>query len=161
MKTLILATLLAALAAIGCQAYNGPSKTHVLSGTITATKLGVHQNLSGAYDAGLQRGMVWMTSVPIVYATNQNGSISAIVPDVVIRVEGAGGKGGLLPDRAAYTWTFATGTNATYSAVGGSAPPINAQFSSQPWPAGVNIPGTSNTTTPFPPLNPPPAIPAK
>ncbi len=115
MKNII--ALLTLIALVGCA--HTPSKSHVVHVVATGTKFGITENpATQLYELGL------VTTVPIMWATNRDGTIYVVIPDVVTRYEVQGKNttfGG-----AGLTSTLATGTNAVGTAVGGTVAPINA-----------------------------------
>lgn len=121
MKKII--ALLAIIALTGCHAQ--PSKSHVVHVVATGTKFGITENpATQLYELGLTRFQAEVTTVPIMWATNRDGTIYVVIPDVVTRYEVQGKNttfGG-----AGLTSTLATGTNAVGTAVGGTVAPINA-----------------------------------
>lgn len=122
MKLILLAIAIISLT-VGC--VHAPAKSHVVHVVATGTKFGITENpATQLYELGLTRFQAEVTTVPIMWATNKDGSIYVVIPDVVTRYEVQGKNttfGG-----AGLTSTLATGTNAVNTAVGGTVAPINA-----------------------------------
>lgn len=120
---LILLGLCLALSATGCA--SNDHNRRVVHGAGSFTKLGVGENMAtGLYELGIMHGQTTFTIVPILFATNAvTGLTYVVVPDVADSYETTGansifGRGGI-------TSTFATGTNAVGSLLGGAHYPVN------------------------------------
>lgn len=120
----IITALLLCFAFTGCQATSNANR-RVVHGAGSFTKIGVGENMAtGLYELGILHGQTTFTIVPILFATNAlTGNTYVVVPDVADSYETTGansvfGRGGI-------TSTFATGTNAVGSLLGGNHYPVN------------------------------------
>ena len=110
--------LLLSLSSTGCVAAN-PNKGRVVGGTAVGTKIGVSENpVSGLYEFGGQRVQTSFVVVP-GYLTNG----VYVTPDVVTSYEVQGRNG--VFGNAGGTFTFAVGSNACQTLLGGAHHPIN------------------------------------
>ena len=122
-KILSLCLCVSVLILAGCQATSNANR-RVVHGAGSFTKLGVGENMAtGLYELGIMHGQTTFTIVPILFTTNSAGAC-VVVPDVADSYETTGansifGRGGI-------TSTFATGTNAVGSLLGGEHLPVNS-----------------------------------
>lgn len=110
------------LLGVGCA--HTPSAGHVVKLIGKGTKGGITENpVTGSYEIALQRVQMELITIPLAYATNKDGGVYVVIPDVVDRVE-ALGKNSVFGN-AGDTWTLATGSNSVNTLVGGQTTPVN------------------------------------
>jgi len=138
-KRSLFGALILAVGIAGCA--TKPPANHVVKAVGTVTKFGLQENIgTGAYELGMLRGQIEVLTVPAVYDSNTH---QWYVPDVASSYEVQGRNG--LFGSAGLTSTFATGSNAVNTLVGGAHYPINQPLANAANIGGV-APGTPTAT---------------
>lgn len=144
-KTSMLLTIAAVALALSSGCAGSPSKSHVVKADAQGTKFGIGQNpATGMYELQLWRGSAEVVTIPVWFT---NGVY--YTADVVSRYELSGHSP--VFGNVAVTSTLATGSNAVNTAVGGTTPPINANFGTG---AKIDIIPSAFTFTPATPTSP-------
>ena len=129
----------------GCgttQTANAPIKGKVIGGNVSLTKLGVTENLfTGAYELGTERGQLTGAVVPMYYDPISRTWSS---PDFVMSYE-AQARNGMFGS-AGGTFTYAIGSNAVWTMLGGNHLPINFPLATAQA-IGVTVPAPGGNGT--------------